>query len=1087
MRRRVSPRGEDLVLTVARIGELKNDLEVELTLGPVGNQRYSVTGLDPGQQSANIVYSLPDDQFKGPDTHYEATLHPGNPEFWVPTGATTINGAILDNDLYTVGIRGLATSVDEGQLLGYRVFHNGHTGEWLQVNVELSEHGNAVVDTVLGERTLNIQSGNSELESFFFTDRNDGSDGTAIFIMKILPGDGYTVDPNHSTAHIAVQDVDPLPVLGLRSSSSVEVSEGVGTAEIWVDLTSTLPVPRQVEVDYEILEGSTAIDGEDFTASVGTLVFSPGETSKLVEVPILQDNLVEYTERFSVELKNPVFANLEDGATTLTAEVVIEDDEPFVTMEAAAAAVNEGTDAVFNLTRRRNTQDELAVYVQVSWDATYRETVIFPAGHATTKLAVPTEDDTTLQGSRTITALIIDPHTIAEPRTYLREGTFTQSVTVLDDELPGVSLYFEDGRVFEGGQVKFKISRRVLGGGRLTVNLSVDAPAGYTSGSMPTSATMQAWQYSVEIVIPTVDDSVDEDTGELTVTVLDGAGYRPEYPNTYTFLIFDNDGSLPGVHVSAEETWVDEGEDVTFTVTRSGSTQDPLDARLRLHRLRSRVAAADLSDSTLGVTTPQYHIPFDEEEITVSFPAGTSALTVTRSTTDDSFNYGNSTYHASVLAGPEDEYTSRYSSADFVWVQDDDRPEVTITAPITDVYGNPLHPYPDITLSSPDSYQSFTLTRTGDTSGRLAGIRYEGSTITYWPAPKQDQQSGVSVRSGHHGMEIPPGETSLAVQYRYARYVGFLGRSNSFTLLPPHYCPDRPQVCGYGPQFTLGTSQETTYRLYNNFMGVRIEAEQTTVAEGGTAVFTLHRDGGKPDALTRPLHVNVEVTQMGDYISGATPETVTFPAGQATTTLSVPTNNDSTDEPNGAITAKILKADSYDDDEYAYIARYYPGTPWTVYSATTAVTNDDDPLPNLSISDYEVDEEQGYLIFTMSLDAPNYQNPVSFDWTTRDDGSATEGVDYEATASSFTFAPGVTRLLSGIVITSDTVPEPDETFSIVLSNLTNAVPGDTTGTVTIRDDELDYGVTMFGTPGEFVEGEEVAFTLRGCLKSRGTC
>ena len=34
--------GEDLVLTIARIGELKNDLEVELTLGPVGNQRFSV-------------------------------------------------------------------------------------------------------------------------------------------------------------------------------------------------------------------------------------------------------------------------------------------------------------------------------------------------------------------------------------------------------------------------------------------------------------------------------------------------------------------------------------------------------------------------------------------------------------------------------------------------------------------------------------------------------------------------------------------------------------------------------------------------------------------------------------------------------------------------------------------------------------------------------------------------------------------------------------------------------------------------------------------------------------------------------------
>ena len=336
--------------------------------------------------------------------------------------------------------------------------------------------------------------------------------------------------------------------------------------------------------------------------------------------------------------------------------------------------------------------------------------------------------------------------------------------------------------------------------------------------------------------------------------------------------------------------------------------------------------------------------------------------------------------------------------------------------------------YPGVGYESQPSYLSFTLTRTGDTSGGI-GIGYGVSTIIYWPHPRQDQH--VEWNSGNRPIRshIPPGETSFAVQYRYAPYVSFLGRSNSFTLAPPNYCPDDPKACGYGPQYTLGTSQETTVRLYNNLMGVRINAEQTTVAEGGTAVFTLHRHGGKPDAMSRPLHVNVEVTQKGDYISGATPETVTFLADQATTTLSVPTSNDSTDKPNGAITAKILEGDSYADDEYAYVVSDYNGTPWDIYSATTAVT-DDDPLPDLSISDYEVDEEQGYLIFTMSLDAPNYQDPVSFDWTTRDDGSATEGVDYEATASSFTFAPGVTRLLSGIAITGDTVPEPDETFSV---------------------------------------------------------
>ena len=288
--------GEDLVLTITRIGEDKNPLEVEMALGPVGSQTYAVFVIEIGEPHLTTTYNLPDDQFKGPDTHYQVTLHPGDPEFWVPTGATTIYGSILDNDLYTVGVSTLSHLVDEGQLIDYLIFHDGHTGEPLEVNVNRSEIGSAVADSLLSATTHTINAGSSGLNLTIPTTANDGSDGTALFNVEILPGDGYTVDPNHDSVHIAVEDVDPLPVLSLRSGAEVAVSEGIGTVEIWVDLTSTLPVLREVEVDYEILEVATAEDGEDFTASVGTLVFSPGETSKAVEVPILQDNLAEYDE-----------------------------------------------------------------------------------------------------------------------------------------------------------------------------------------------------------------------------------------------------------------------------------------------------------------------------------------------------------------------------------------------------------------------------------------------------------------------------------------------------------------------------------------------------------------------------------------------------------------------------------------------------------------------------------------------------------------------------------------------------------------------------------------------------------------------
>ena len=522
---------------------------------------------------------------------------------------------------------------------------------------------------------------------------------------------------------------------------------------------------------------------------------------------------------------------------------------------------------------------------------------------------------------------------------------------------------------------------------------------------------------------------------------------------------------MPEVRVSRITTWTDEGNNVTFAASRSGSTEDTLDARLSLFRKRSRVTAADLSDSTLGVTTSETLIQFDDEEITVSFPVGTTSVLITRPTTDDSFNYGNSTYHASVLAGPDDEYTAVNDSSTKVWVQDDDRPTVTVTAPTTEFYGYSQQVYPGQALSIEPGYLSVSLTRTGDSSGGISILAKIPGYTEYWPAPEQNKDFEPLLFDRGVDWYIPPGETSFAIQFRsQGSYTSALGRSATFTLAPnDHYCPDDPAACGYGPQYTLGTPQEATVRLYNNFMGVRIEADQTTVAEGGTAAFTLHRHGGKPDAMSRPLHVNVGVTQKGDYISGATPVAVTFLAGQATTTLSVPTSNDSVDEPDGAIRAKILEADRYDDDEYAYIVAHYPGTPWLVYSATTAVTDDDYFLPNLSLPNYEVDEDQGTLNFLTSMDGPNYDNPVSFDWTTRDDGSATAGTDYQTESGSSTILRGQTKLLLDIAITNDIVPEPDETFSIVLSNPSNANPGGATATVTIHDDELDFGVTIFET------------------------
>ena len=279
--------GNDLILAISRIGEDKNPLEVALTVGPVDDQQYQIVVMDTGQSLLHIIYNHPDDNHKGPDVVYEATLHQWLPEFWTPTGQTTITSAVLDNDHYRVGVEAQARIYDEGQVLYYRYFHDGHTAENLSVKLWHSETGNAVGDYFLGQSNKTIPAGYTGYRQGYVAEANDGSDGDAEFTIEVLPSEYYEIDPNHASVTITVRDRDPLPVLEFPTSVEY-VGEGEGNAEIPVDLTSLLPVLRTVTVDYQVIEGNYT-DGTDITESSGTLEFPAGTTQIIIEAPVIQD------------------------------------------------------------------------------------------------------------------------------------------------------------------------------------------------------------------------------------------------------------------------------------------------------------------------------------------------------------------------------------------------------------------------------------------------------------------------------------------------------------------------------------------------------------------------------------------------------------------------------------------------------------------------------------------------------------------------------------------------------------------------------------------------------------------------------
>ena len=81
----------------------------------------------------------------------------------------------------------------------------------------------------------------------------------------------------------------------------------------------------EVKVDFETVDG-TAVAGEDYVATSGSIVFAPGETNKSVVIAIIIDEYLEPTEEFSVLLSNPINGYIKIGEPTATGGIANDDN-----------------------------------------------------------------------------------------------------------------------------------------------------------------------------------------------------------------------------------------------------------------------------------------------------------------------------------------------------------------------------------------------------------------------------------------------------------------------------------------------------------------------------------------------------------------------------------------------------------------------------------------------------------------------------------------------------------------------------------------------------------------------------------------
>lgn len=120
---------------------------------------------------------------------------------------------------------------------------------------------------------------------------------------------------------LTIIDDDAPPTVQLHTAA-LSIAEGDATVSLHITLNHASEL--MVSIVYSTSDG-TAMAGSDYTAVVGTATFVPGEVSRMISIPIVDDNiLLEPAETFSVRLSNP--ANATIGAPVTATVTITEND-----------------------------------------------------------------------------------------------------------------------------------------------------------------------------------------------------------------------------------------------------------------------------------------------------------------------------------------------------------------------------------------------------------------------------------------------------------------------------------------------------------------------------------------------------------------------------------------------------------------------------------------------------------------------------------------------------------------------------------------------------------------------------------------
>lgn len=364
--------------------------------------------------------------------------------------------------------------------------------------------------------------------------------------------------------------------------TNYSVEEGSSAA---VAVTRTGGSDGAVTVDVTVSANTATSSDYEFVPTTQTLTFADGDTTpKTLQIPTIDDTLVEYDEYFNIDLSSPT--NGAKLGTNTKVSVTISDNDTAFGFATSTLNYGEETTAYVNLVRSGDTMTAQEVEVVLtpgtadSSDYTYTptsQTIQFPVGSDVQTIVVPLIDDSEIEGNETFTL------SISSVPTGTTTGTNESVIiTIVDNDVEGPgSFYFDiasysvgEGDIAEGddyAKAYVDIYRQNGASGAVSVDVTL-LPVSADSSDYEFEPLTQTVQFEDKetyktVVVPIKNDTIYEctETFELMLSSPTG-GASIGTDNKVTVTVYDDDLLIPVISWSASSYSVIEGADLELTI-----------------------------------------------------------------------------------------------------------------------------------------------------------------------------------------------------------------------------------------------------------------------------------------------------------------------------------------------------------------------------------------------------------------------------------------------------------------------------------------------------------------------------------------